>query len=109
MDHLVASVAVGVGATMVTDGWAILRRAVFGTPLPDYATVGRWFGHMPRGRFRHAPISASPALPAECLFGWVAHYLIGVAFAGLLIAARGVEWLCNPTLLPALIVGVATV
>ena len=109
MDHLVASLAVGIGATLVVDGWALLRRAVFGTPLPDYALVGRWFGHMPRGLFRHAPIAASAAVPGERLVGWIAHYLIGVAFAALLIAGWGAEWLRSPTLAPALIVGVATV
>ena len=101
MDHLIASLAVGVGATIATDGWAILRRALFGTALPDYAMVGRWFGHMPRGRFRHSPIAASPAVPGERLVGWIAHYLIGVAFAGLLIAGWGVEWLRTPTPVPS--------
>lgn len=109
MDPLVAALPVGIGATIATDGWGLLRRRLFGTPLPDYAMVGRWFGHMPRGRLRHAPIASSPAVRAERLVGWSAHYAIGIAFAALLVAGWGVEWLRNPTPGPALLVGVATV
>lgn len=109
MDPLVAAFPVGIGATLATDAWTLLRRQLFGTPMPDYGLVGRWFAHMPRGRLRHAPIAASPAVRGERLVGWAAHYAIGIAFAALLIAAVGVEWLRSPTPGPALFVGVATV
>ncbi|NJN40288.1 MAG: DUF2938 domain-containing protein, partial [Gammaproteobacteria bacterium] len=43
------------------------------------------------------------------LVGWIAHYLIGVSFAFLLPAFWGTAWLRQPTIGPALLVGVATV
>jgi hypothetical protein len=43
------------------------------------------------------------------LIGWVAHYLTGIAYAALLIAFTGAAWLRAPALLPALLVGIATV
>jgi hypothetical protein len=41
--------------------------------------------------------------------GWSAHYGIGVIFAALLLAIWGLDWARQPTLIPALIIGVATV
>jgi multisubunit Na+/H+ antiporter MnhF subunit len=99
----------GAGATAVTDLWTLLRRRMFGTPLPNFSLVGRWIAHMTRGRFRHAPIAAAAPVRAERLIGWSTHYLIGMAFALLLPAFWGAEWVRDPTLLPALIVGVGTV
>jgi hypothetical protein len=64
---------------------------------------------MARGRFRHDAIAASPPVQHERLIGWTAHYLIGVAFAGVLLAIWGVEWARQPTLAPALIVGIVSV
>jgi hypothetical protein len=99
----------GIGATAATDIWAIVRRRLLGTPLPDFAMVGRWIGHLPRGRLRHGSIAAAPPVKAELAIGWITHYAIGVAFALLLPALWGREWLRNPSFAPALIVGVATV
>ncbi len=91
------------------DLWAIARRRAFGTPLPNYGLVGRWFAHLARGRFHHPSIAASPAVRGERVIGWVAHYVIGVAFAGLLLAVWGLEWVRHPALGPALLVGIGTV
>jgi hypothetical protein len=41
--------------------------------------------------------------------GWFAHYSIGVTFAALLLAVYGLDWARKPTLLPALVIGIATV
>lgn len=99
----------GVGATLLVDGWALLRRAWLRVPLPNYALVGRWFAHMPRGRFRHASMAAVPAVRGEGLLGWLAHYATGIAFAALLPLAFGAAWMHQPRLVPALLVGVLTV
>lgn len=45
----------------------------------------------------------------ERALGWVAHYLIGIAFAAALLAGAGPAWVCRPTLAPALAVGVGSV
>lgn len=109
MDPLSYALPIGVAATAVMDLWAIARRRMFGNPLPDYGLVGRWLAQMPRGRFRHASIKAVPPVRGEHAIGWVAHYLTGVAFAALLLALLGPEWLRHPTPGPALLVGLATV
>ena len=59
MDDFLRAAALGAGATLVTDAWALARRRLLGTPLPDYALVGRWFAWLPRLRFVHAPIAAT--------------------------------------------------
>ena len=100
---------VGIGATLFLDLWALARHRLGQAPLPDYGLVGRWFAYMPRGRFRHDAIGAVPAVAGERLIGWAAHYAIGIAFAAVLLAICGLEWLQQPALGPALIVGVSTV
>lgn len=109
MDYLVCALLIGAGATVVTDIWAIARRRLFGIPLPDYGLVGRWLAYLAHGRFRHDRIAATPPVPRERLIGWSAHYLIGVAFAAMLLAIWGLDWARHPTLGPALIVGIGTV
>ncbi|MDO5065539.1 MAG: DUF2938 family protein [Actinomyces bowdenii] len=98
--------AVGVGATMVMDAAAaILRRR--GIPSLDYALLGRWIGHMPRGAFTHRSIMAADPVPHEKELGWAAHYAIGTGFAIVMVAVRP-SWLERPTLAPAMATGVAT-
>lgn len=100
---------VGAGATLVMDLWAIVRQRLLGVPPLDYALVGRWLGHLARGRVRHHPIGTSTAVPGERVIGWTAHYAIGMAFAGVLIAVWGPHWICRPAISPALIVGIGSV
>lgn len=109
LDYAVPAVTIGVGATAVTDIWALARKRFFDIPPPDYALVGRWFAHMVRARFRHDSIAAAPPVRGESAFGWIAHYVVGIAFAALLLAAFGLDWARAPTLAPALAVGIATV
>jgi hypothetical protein len=101
--------AIGAGATLATDLWVLVRRRWFGVPALDYALVGRWLAWLPRRRLVHRPITATSAVRGEAAIGWAAHYLIGIAFAAVLVAAWGDAWLRGPTLGPALIVGVASV
>ena len=109
MDFVLAAILLGVGATAITDVWALIRRALFGVPLPNFGFVGRWFAHLWRGRFRHESIAAASPARGEVAIGWVAHYAIGIAFAALLLAICGLDWLRAPTLTPALLLGIATV
>jgi hypothetical protein len=109
MDYFVNAVLIGTGATAVMDAWGVARRRLLGAPAPDYGLVGRWLAWMPRGRFRHERIAATPAVKAEKLIGWTAHYAIGVAFAAGLLGTCGLEWAQRPTLAPALLFGIVTV
>src|SRR5688572_13278441 len=103
------TIAIGVGATAVMDLWMIARHRLLGIAPADYGLVGRWIAYMPRGRFRHDPIGATPPVRGERTIGWTAHYLTGIAFAALLLLVAGPHWMRQPTLAPALAVGVATV
>jgi hypothetical protein len=109
MDPLTFSVLCGAGATALLDLALIARKHLLGIPLPDYAMVGRWIGHMARGRLRHQRIAASMPVRNERLIGWVTHYLTGIAFAALLPGIWGMAWARHPTLMPALLVGIGTV
>lgn len=109
MDYFVYAAITGIGATAATDAWALARRRLLRLPLPDWALVGRWFAHMARGRFRHERIAAAAPVAGERVIGWIAHYTTGIAFAGVLLALAGVDWARQPTLGPALAVGIGTV
>jgi hypothetical protein len=109
IELLVGAVVVGLGATLVMDLWAVFLKRAFNIPSPNYCLVGRWLRHMTDGVFKHRSISAAAKRPAECTFGWIAHYTIGVLFAFALVALTTPQWLQSPTLMPALIFGIVTV
>ena len=109
MNYLIVVFLIGIGATAAMDLWCLLRKPLLGIKPPNYAMVGRWLAYMAHGKFRHDSIAASAPIQGEHFIGWIAHYLIGIAFAAMLIAIAGKPWILNPTLGPALIVGVATV
>lgn len=103
------SLAIGIGATALLDLWALFLNRAFGIPLANWAVVGRWFAHLPRGRFMHDTIADTPPVSNELAIGWIMHYLIGALFAAIVLLIWGLDWARYPTLLPALIVGVVTV
>jgi len=102
------AVAIGAGATAVMDLWAQFLWRCFRVPSLDYGLLGRWIGHFPRSRFRHANIGQAAPVRYERIIGWTAHYTIGIVFAAVLLAIWGLDWLDNPTLVPALTVSSAT-
>ena len=107
LSTLARSAAIGIGATAIMDlGGEVVRRLTGVQPL-DYRLLGRWIGHMPQGTVRHDNIRAAEPVPHERELGWAAHYTIGTAFAGLLVATRP-SWSHRPTLLPALLTGITT-
>lgn len=108
-DLVLRAVLIGIGATAVMDLWVVALKRFLGIPSLDYAMVGRWIGHFQHGRFAHQRIGAAAPVRGERLIGWTAHYAIGIVFAGLLLLIWGRDWAMRPTLLPALIVGLATV
>jgi len=105
---LAQAAAIGMGATMVMDLWAMLLRRGFGVASLDMALLGRWIGHLPRGRVRHRSIAQAAPVNHERVLGWMAHYSIGVTFAVLLLAVVGPQWLDHPTLMQPLTVAYAT-
>lgn len=107
--YIYTAIITGLGATFIMDLWALFVRRAFNIALPNYCFVGRWIRYMPAGTFTHTNIAATPALSAECLTGWIFHYLTGVSYALLLLILASGSWYENPTLLPALLVGIGTV
>jgi hypothetical protein len=100
---------IGAGATLATDVLAVVRNRLFGTPPPNYAFVGRWIAHLARGKLRHDAIARASAVRGEAAIGWISHYAIGMGFAFLLPAFFGLQWIRQPTFIPALLVGAGTV
>lgn len=107
-NETIAIVLIGCGATALLDAWLMLLRRL-GVPTLGMALLGRWAGHLLRGRLRHASIGKARPLRHEAAVGWAVHYAIGIGFAALLVALAGVRWLHAPTLPPALVFGLATV
>jgi hypothetical protein len=108
-DFIWRSVVIGAGATAAIDIWALILKAGFGLPLPNWTLVGRWFAHIPRGTVFHKDIAKAEKIANETSIGWIAHYVTGIVYGGILILAAGPDWVKAPTLLPALILGWVTV
>ena len=99
---------IGIGATAVLDIWLVLLGRM-GVSTLNFAFIGRWVGHLFRGKFAHAAIGRAEPIPGELAWGWLMHYAIGIAFAALLVATQGLAWARQPTLGPALAFGLCTV
>ena len=108
LELIVRAIVIGAGATLLMDGWAFVLRRL-GVPSLDFALLGRWLGHLARGRVAHARIASAPPVRGERALGWAAHYTIGVSFAALLLLTFGLAWAHAPTLGPALAIGLVTV
>lgn len=108
VEFIVRAVLIGAGATVILDLWALLTIRAYGTPAPRWDLVGRWIAHIPRGRVFHASIGETPAVPGELMIGWLVHYAVGILYAALLLAIWGLDWARQPTLSPAVILGLLT-
>jgi hypothetical protein len=106
---LISTIFIGFGATLITDLWALFLKHTFKIAAPNYCLVGRWLRYMPEGIFRHSNIASVPQKSGECTVGWIAHYMIGIAFAIIFVAFVADNWLQHPRLIPAIVFGVVTV
>ena len=104
MDALSEIIVIGAGATIVLDLWSqfLKWRKV---PTLNFALLGRWIGHLPKGTWFHDGVAKAAPVKGELALGWAAHYAIGIAFAAILVATCG----SKPSLMQALLVGVGTV
>lgn len=96
-------------ATLFMDLWAFLLKIAFGVQGLDYRYLGRWVAYFPKKVFLHKSIFNANPVSGELLLGYFLHYMIGVFFAACLLLIYGQEWVANPSILPALILGIATV
>lgn len=100
---------IGIGATLIFDLWGVFLKYAFKITPSSFRLVGRWLLYMPEGIFRHSNINSAPPKSAECIVGWIAHYIIGITFAVTFLAIVGNKWLQHPSLIPALLFGLITV
>jgi hypothetical protein len=105
---ILEAIIIGAGATAFLDLVSAARSFLFRATKPDYALVGRWLAYLPRGQLFHDAISRSSEVTRERLLGWTAHYLTGIAFAGVLLLLWP-EWTRSPSIIPAMIVGIGSV
>jgi hypothetical protein len=103
------AVAIGVGATLLMDLWAVVLNRVFGLALPNWGMVGRWVGHLGGGKVFHDDIAKAAPVSNERALGWTFHYAVGIAYGLILVALAGPQWLVSPTFLPAFVLGIVTV
>lgn len=107
-EELLRTAAIGIAATAVMDLWLLLLQSLH-VPTLNFALLGRWVGHMPRGRWAHDGMAKAAPVRGELALGWTVHYATGIAFALLLAYAAGPQWLQAPTVAPALALGMGTV
>ncbi|MBL4668233.1 MAG: DUF2938 domain-containing protein [Flavobacteriales bacterium] len=108
MNTIFKIIVIGIGATLTMDAWSYIMK-LFNIKSLDYKFVGRWIGNLTKGKFTHNKIFDTVPFPNELLIGWITHYLIGITFVFLLAGVYGKEWIMNPTLKPAIIIGLVTI
>lgn len=101
-------VLIGIGATLMVDIWGFVQ-SLFKIKSLDYRFVGRWIANFPKGKFFHENIMKTEPVRVEVIMGWTAHYLIGIGFSFLLFIVYGKEWIEEPMLFPAVLIGLITV
>ncbi len=102
-------IVAGVVATVVLDIWQRVLQAVAGIPAANWRMYGRWFGHMPRGRFMHDAIAEAEPVGNEVAIGWTMHYLIGIAFGWIYVGLIVIVLSGTPSLLNGFVFGAASV
>lgn len=107
MEIVIAAVLVGIGGTVILDLFSFLMERFFGVPATNWRMVGRWVGHMPRGRFVQPDLKQADPVPGEHALGWVFHYVIGAAYGLLLVAIWGAGWLQAASFAPPMILVLA--
>lgn len=107
MNTIIKIILIGIGATATMDIYAFILKQ-FGINGLDYRFLGRWIGHIFKGKFFHNKIFDAPIIKNEQIIGQFTHYFIGIAFAFLLVILFGKKWVESPSLFPALVIGILT-
>lgn len=108
METLIQGALLGIVATIVIDLWALIVKHLLKLPTGNWALVGRWFGHMPRGVFVHRHVADSAPVRNELAIGWTAHYLTGIIYGIVYLVIVRVLLAESPTLSSAVIFGLVT-
>ncbi|KQQ61658.1 hypothetical protein ASF69_03290 [Rhizobium sp. Leaf311] len=108
-DIIWRGVAMGIGGTVFMDLWAIILHRFFGQSAPNWAPVGRWFWHLPKGKVFHDNIASAPPYKHENALGWISHYAVGILYGILLALIVPAGWFGTPTFALPWLVGIVTV
>lgn len=94
---------VGIGSTIVLDVWVLIVEKILKIPPTNWGLVGRWLLGIPKGIL----VLNSDTTPSsvEKVVGWLFHYMIGVAYAVLLLLFAGQGFIENPTVFPIFVIG----
>ena len=109
MEFLLGVLLAGITATAAMDLWQVIANKVFGVPMANWAMVGRWFAHLPRGVAFHDTIAEAAPVRNELAIGWVAHYAVGIAYAALYLALPAFGVITGPSLPSAILFALITV
>jgi hypothetical protein len=109
VDIIWRSVAIGIGATVLMDLWAMFLHLAFSQPRPNWGPPGRWVWHLKDGKVFHDDIADAAPYGHEKALGWAFHYFTGIVYGFILVALVGKAWLDAPTFLPAFILGMVTI
>lgn len=90
----------GIGATFLTDIWAILLR-FFGIKSSGLLIIGNWIANNLFG--------INVETTQAWVIGWIAHYFIGILFALLFVLIYKNEWFKSPNLYKSIFFGLITV
>jgi len=102
-------IAMGIGGTVFMDIWAIVLHRFFGQSAPNWAPVGRWFWHVPKGRIFHDSIATAAPYEHELALGWISHYAVGILYGIVLALIVPAAWFAEPSFIQPWIVGIVTV
>ncbi|MBT0729888.1 DUF2938 family protein [Rosenbergiella nectarea] len=103
---IIFSLVVGIGSTLVLDLWGMLLFKLKGTAPTDWGNVGRWLLGLRQGTWVAIQQDTRPPSAVEKLSGWTFYYLVGVAYAVILVIGWGMPFIQAPTLLPFILVGI---
>ena len=105
---LLAGIVMGVLGTLAMDIWAVALNRFAGQPMPNWAMVGRWTGHL-KTRVFHDDIAESPPVAGELRLGWLTHYGVGIIYGIAFVLLAGADWLADPSFLPLWVFSLATI
>ncbi|MCP4383154.1 MAG: DUF2938 domain-containing protein [Hyphomicrobiales bacterium] len=106
---IVEIIVVGVIATACLDIWQQIYRLLFGTPITNWAMIGRWAAYIPKGQLVHENIGKTPAVANEEALGWAVHYIVGIGYAVVYLVLMWFIIQAEPGFVSAMIFGAVSV
>ena len=75
---------VGILSCVVLDLWQRILFLTLGVPVSNWALVGRWLNSFIKtGKWVNHGLPNSPKINNELAIGWLFHYAVSIAYAGL--------------------------